>query len=140
MTAIAEALAKLSKAELLALVTQVVTEKAVTQAPTVEEKPKCSAIASSTGERCTRTATQGETCKSHLDWDNDEALVKHAKSQAFVESRRQAKTGGGIDNHALAAAMRAEGVTPNGEPWKAAKALVAAGSTLEAAAKLVAAK
>ena len=116
--------------------------KAATKAAT-KAKAKCGRIASSTGEPCTRNATTEEgSCKSHIGWDNDEALAKFAKSQEFVADRRKAaaKKGKGpkVDNRALAPAMRAVGVTPNGEPWEAAKALVAKGASIEDAALKVA--
>lgn len=138
----ADTLAALDKADLLALLGKVLTGD-VAQAPAkAPAKPKCSAIASSTGERCTRSATQGDTCKSHLGWDNDEALAKFAKAQEFVASRREAAIAKGkgpkVDNKALAAALRASGVTPNGEPWARAKALVAAGQDIDTAALTVA--
>lgn len=138
---------KLSKKDLVSLLEQVIAGQ-VAQAPTTEApaeaKPKCSAIASSTGERCTRNATVGETCKSHEDWDNDEALAKHAKAQEFVESRRKAAKAKGkgtkVDNKALAAAMRAVGTTPNGDAWAKAKALVSEGASIQDAALTVATK
>lgn len=143
------ALANLPKADLIVILATLLQDEQVAQAPTevaapveAPAKPKCSAIASSTGERCTRNATQGDTCKSHVGWDNDAALAKHAKAQEFVESRREAAKGKGpkVDNKALAAAMRALGVTPNGEPWAKAKALVKAGQDIETAALTVAAE
>lgn len=135
-------LQNLSKADLIVLLSQVLTGE-VTQAPTeTEAKPKCGRITSSTGEPCTRNATQADgACKSHTgDWDNEAAKAKFAKAQDFVEARREAAKNGSSreGNKALAAAMRAEGVTPNGEPWARAKALVKAGATVEAAAKAVA--
>lgn len=140
----ADTLAALDKADLLALLGKVLAGD-VAQAPAKVEapaKPKCSAIASSTGERCTRNATQGDTCKSHLGWDNDEALAKFAKAQEFVESRREAAIAKGkgpkVDNKALAEALRAHGVTPNGEPWAKAKAHIAAGNDIDTAAFAVA--
>lgn len=142
----ADVLAALSKEDLLALLGKVLTGD-VAQAPAKAEapaKPKCSAIASSTGERCTRNATQGDTCKSHLGWDNDEALAKFAKAQEFVDSRREAAIAKGkgpkVDNKALAAALRALGVTPNGEPWARATSLVRAGQDIDTAALTVAAE
>lgn len=138
-------LANLSREDLVSLLTVLVTEGEVAQVPTakVETKPKCTAITVSTGERCQRNATQGDVCKSHVDWDNDEALAKHAKGQDFVQflrDRAQGKEGKApkVNNKALAAAMRAEGLTPNGDAWAAAKALVAKGDSLEDAAKAVA--
>lgn len=41
-----------------------------------EKKSRCSAVAASTGQRCTRSATRGDTCGHHVDWDkgtSDEA-------------------------------------------------------------------
>lgn len=40
-------------------------------------------------------------------------------------------------NRTLAAALRAEGITPNGEPWSAAKDMLAQGLPPQAAARLV---
>lgn len=137
---------KLSKKDLVSILERLIAGE-VAQAPSTEAateaKPKCSAIASSTGERCTRNATVGETCKSHENWDNDEALAKFAKAQDFVESRREAaaskgKKGGKVDNKALAAALRAVGVTPNGDAWAKAKTLVTEGASFADAAKAVA--
>ena len=153
MTIDTAALSKLSKAELVGLLSQVLTgdvAQAPTEAakvPTPEEvaaytaKAKCGRITSSTGEPCTRNATQDDgACKSHTgDWDNDEAKAKFAAGQAFVESRREANKNGSRReaNKALSAALKAEGLASNGEPWAKAKALVAAGATNEAAAKAV---
>lgn len=147
----AAALAKLSKAELLGLLTTVLTAQ-VTQAPTPnfvadtkaaqEAKPKCGRIASSTGQPCTRNATTDEgSCKSHLGWDNDEALAKFAKGQDFVASRKAAKEGKGgvkVDNKALAAALRSVGRQANGDDWAAAKLLVNGGASVDDAALAVA--
>lgn len=141
-TTLASALKNASKDELLALIAKL-AEGEVAQAPEVEAKPKCSAVASSTGQRCTRNATQGDTCKSHVGWDNDEALAKHAKAQEFVESRREAakKKGKGkkvsVDNKALAALLREQGLQPNGQPWARAKELVSEGVPMELAARTV---
>lgn len=147
-------IAALSKTQLVEVLTALI-EGEVAQAPTevkaeakTKAKPRCAAITASTGDRCLRNATQGDVCKSHVDWDNDEALAKHAKGQEFVgflRERAQGKEGKAgkapkVNNKALAAAMRAEGLTPNGDAWAAAKALVAKGETLEAAAKAVATK
>lgn len=159
----AAALSKLSKADLVALLTTLVTAE-VAQAPTpevpdymaqlakrnaksdAEAKAKCGRIASSTGAACTRNATQDDgACKSHTgDWDNAEALAKFSKGQDFVASRKAAKEGKGkgpkVDNKALAAALRSVGRQANGDDWAAAKALIAKGASVEDAALGVATK
>lgn len=146
----ADALAKLSKKDLLAILGQVL-EGQVTQVaePESDTRPVCGRTKSSDGQPCTRKATQEDgACKSHTgDWDNAEAAAKAAKAAEFVESRREAakeraatgklsKSG----NRELAAALRSLGVTPNGEPWAQAKALVAEGKSPEEAALTVATK
>lgn len=152
MSNINSVLSALSQGELVALVATLL-EGQVTQAPTtpakaepkVDTRPACGRTKSSDGEPCTRKATQADgACKSHTgDWDNTEALARFAKAQEFVDSRREAAIAKGkspkVDNKALAAALRAVGVTPNGEAWAKAKALVASGQSVEAAAAVVSA-
>lgn len=142
-TTLSATLADLSREDLLALLSKVITGE-VAQAPTeapakVDTRPVCGRTKSSDGQPCTRKATQEDgACKSHTgDWDNAVAEAKAVKAAEFVESRREARAsgkGGRGDNKALAAALRAVGVTPNGEPWAQAKALVAEGCTPEEAA------
>lgn len=150
----ADALAKLSKKDLLALLGQVL-EAQVTQVATPEPeakadtRPVCGRTKSSDGQPCTRKATQDDgACKSHTgDWDNAEAAAKAEQAAEFVESRRKAaeeraKSGKlpKSSNRELAAALRSLGITPNGEPWATAKALVAEGKSPEDAALSIATK
>lgn len=139
------ALNNLSKDDLVALLVRALGNEQVTQAPTeVDERPTCGRTKSSDGEPCTRKGTQDDgACKSHTgDWDNEAAAAKAAKADDFVTSLReraqereaQGKTSRST-NKALAAAIRAQGGTPNGDTWASAKAALTEGLTVEAAAE-----
>lgn len=91
------------------------------------------------GDRCAATRKDGEPCQGKVvpGWD---VCVAHTKKAPKAEPKPKAKKAPKADkaatkerNRALAAALRKQGVQPNGDVWLAAKTLAKTHDVTEAA-------
>lgn len=139
----ADALKALSKDDLIALLTQVVTEDVAQEPKGDVTLATCGSTLTLSGKPCGTKTQGGRDCGRH--GTKAEVERKRKEQQEFLAKRREyaanakARESSKEDNRALAVALRAVGVTPNGEAWGIAKGHVAEdGMTFEQAAAKVA--
>lgn len=143
----ASALANLDKDALVALLLTLVSDE-VAQAPTAKATKAtadtlapCGSTLTLSGDPCATKTKGGSDCGRH--GTKAEVEQKRAAQEEFLAKRREyaskAKGKSKIDNKGLAAALRALGVTPNGDAWGVARGFVIeGGKSFDEAARLTA--